>query len=113
MMSFGNGPKIYLRRAKPSILIYGGLGHRPFSFERFVLTRVCHPLVGFVLLVVHSHLALHMFLVIFECIGPYQCDSLNPCHSYPPTKLIYSAQEPSILCILALCPNGYGTTGSH
>ena len=122
-MSFGNGPKIYLRGAKPSILNHGGLGHRPLSMERLmcllvfvtfelVLTHVCHPLVGFVLLVVHSHLALHMFLVIFECIGPYQCDSLNPSHSYPSTKLIYSAQEPSTLYIPALCSGAYGTTGS-
>ena len=43
-MSFGNGPKIYLRGAKPSILKYGGLGHRPLTLERLVLTRVCHLL---------------------------------------------------------------------
>ena len=36
MMSFGNGPKIYLRGAKPSILKYG--------LERLALTRVCHLL---------------------------------------------------------------------
>jgi len=44
MMSFGNGPKIYLRGAKPSILKYGGLGHHPLKLERLVLTHVCHLL---------------------------------------------------------------------
>src|SRR4051812_8002724 len=34
MMSFVNGRKIYLRGAKPSILKYGGLGHRPLSHSR-------------------------------------------------------------------------------
>ena len=44
-MSFGNGPKIYLRGAKPSILKYGSLGHRPLLLERLALTHVCHLLV--------------------------------------------------------------------
>jgi len=43
-MSSGNGPKIYLRGAKLSILKYGGLGHRPLTLERFALTHVCHSL---------------------------------------------------------------------
>src|SRR4051812_23628921 len=107
MMSFSNGPKIYLRGAKTSILKYGSRGHHPLSFERLVLIRVCHPQVGFVLLVMHSHLALRMFLLFLECIGPYQCESLKPSLSYPSAKLIYSAQEPSNLCILALCSGGY------
>ena len=44
MMSFGNGPKIYLRGANPSILKYGVLGHRPLKLERLALTHVCHSL---------------------------------------------------------------------
>jgi len=44
MMRVGNGPKIYLRGAKPSILKYGGQGHRPLLLERLALTHVCHLL---------------------------------------------------------------------
>src|SRR4051812_38515814 len=110
MMSFGNGPKIYLRGAKPSILKYGVLGHRPLSFERLVLTHVCHSRVSFVLTVMHSRLALHMFSPFLECLCPYQCDFLNPSLSYPSTKLIYSAQESSTLYMALYC-GGHGTTG--
>jgi hypothetical protein len=66
MMSFGNGPKIYLRGAKPSILKYGVLGHRPLTLERLELTHVCHSHVVFVLKVMHSRLALRMFFPIFR-----------------------------------------------
>ena len=68
-MSFGNGPKIYLRGAKPSILKYGGLGHRPLSFERLALTHVCH-LLDFSLL----KLFLDSFRTSMALVGSSQFD---------------------------------------
>src|SRR4051812_16971372 len=97
MMSFGNGTKIYLRGAKPSILIYGGLGHRPLSVERLVFTRVCHPLICFIdISLMHSILVFDIFISIFRVHVLTSAIILTQAFLLPRKTLFQSAQESPI-----------------
>ena len=91
MTSSWFGPKIYLRGAKPHILIYGGLGHRPLLSEELELVWDLCMYIAYLYVPMENTSSLgYLFVCIFASVDvKYHVESKSEPKPLLPQKQFY------------------------